>query len=81
MKVLKEGNWHAKWELKVSCVTCGAELLAEEIDLKSYWDYVTKATKHCVACPLCKKEVVIPAETLTKRLAEKLHKYEPSSGD
>lgn len=78
MKVLKEGNWNATWELKVACPVCQAELLAEEADLKSFWSYNKKATEYFVVCPLCKKQVTISVEKLSKRLEEKLLQYKPS---
>jgi endogenous inhibitor of DNA gyrase (YacG/DUF329 family) len=72
MKVLKEGIWNMKWEITVNCTTCMAELLAEESDLKSDWNYEKETTRYYVHCPLCRKTVEIPAEKLALRLAEKL---------
>jgi endogenous inhibitor of DNA gyrase (YacG/DUF329 family) len=81
MKVLKEGDWNAKWELKVNCATCAAELLIEESDLTSSWDYGKETTRYYVLCPLCRKAVEIPAEKLTPRLAEKLQTRPCSTWD
>lgn len=77
MKVLKEGDWNTKWELKISCTTCQAELLAEESDVRGRWSYNKKATEYWVECPLCKGQITIPVGKLSKRLAEKHKQYKP----
>ena len=81
MKILKEGKWNVKWETKIACPTCSAELLAEERDLSSSWDGSKKTTKYSVACPECGESIAVPVKEIAPRLVAKLRCYAPSYSD
>ena len=83
MKVLKEGNWHQKWEEELLCSEphCGATLLADESDLHPV-DY-SDTNNFYVECPVCGTHVKLPGKDVPLRLQRLLNtsrKHGCSSG-
>jgi len=84
MKVLKEGLWKVPWEKEVVCSepSCGATLLAEEMDVKPV-DYSSRSDYY-VTCPACGTSVDVPAKDLPLRVRRTLdakRKYSTSAWD
>lgn len=71
MKVIKEPE--KKWKLLFSCSGCGAQLEAEETDIKAQYyegDFREPSyTSYSVSCPCCKASHSIPESSLPKLVA------------
>ncbi len=71
MKVLKEGKWNVPWTMEVTCTTCEAKLLVEEVDVKPTYD--THNAFYCL-CAICGKENKLLAKDITLRVREAVEK-------
>lgn len=67
MKVLKEGKWNIPWTAEVSCSTCEAKLLTEEVDVKPV---MYSNSGYCCSCPVCSKSISLEGKLIAQRVRE-----------
>ncbi len=80
MKIIKEGKWNIPWTTELSCPTCEAKLLIEEVDVQPVGN---ESNKYYCICVICNKECSIKKDDIAQRVREivdKKRKYW-STGD